>query len=71
MEAQEEIQFNISSGQGWGRGKGRHLIARLMGSWFPDPAIKPRPLVANAGSPNHWTAREFPKAACKIFDLIQ
>ena len=32
MEAQEEIQFNISFGQGGVRGKGRHLIARLMGS---------------------------------------
>ena len=28
---------------------------------FPQPRIEPVPLAVEAQSPNHWTAREFPK----------
>ena len=37
----------------------------LAGILVPWPGIEPRPLVVRAGSPNHWTAREFP--LCFVF----
>ena len=30
------------------------------GILVPQPGMEPRPMAVKAGSPNHWTAREFP-----------
>ena len=38
-----------------------------MGILVPGAGIEPRPSVVNAWSPNHWTARQFPRHAFFFF----